>query len=367
MDATGFEAAPRRRLTILCVVVGVALMAGSLAGVSRALQQPPAETTKPAAEVAKDDWFPQATAFGYGDLRPGVTPLHPLVPGRVVKIHVSEGDTVKAGDALFVLDDTAARADVAAARADLHAAETRLDAARKVPEQYAARLKAQIETIESRQSEKAAADALFETAQKNKGIKVLNITDEDLNIGRQKVRSIEAAVRAEQAKLTAIKTEDPTIPEREASHEVEAKRAQLQKAEFTLSQCTIKAPADGEVLRLLTSVGETLGANPHQAALIFAQAGQRIIRAEVEQEFASRVRLHVGQKAQVHDDSSARQEWTGTVERIGDWFTHRRSILQEPLQYNDVRTLECIVKLDKDQPAIKIGQRFRVTLLKEGN
>ena len=34
----------------------------------------------------------------------------------------------------------------------------------------------------------------------------------------------------------------------------------------------------------------------------------------------------------------------------------------EPLQFNDVRTLECIVTLDPDQPPLRIGQRVRVTL-----
>ena len=34
----------------------------------------------------------------------------------------------------------------------------------------------------------------------------------------------------------------------------------------------------------------------------------------------------------------------------------------EPLQFNDVRTLECIVTLDPGQPPLRIGQRVRVTL-----
>ena len=58
----------------------------------------------------------------------------------------------------------------------------------------------------------------------------------------------------------------------------------------------------------------------------------------------------------------ARISWDGTVRRVSDWYTHRRSMLQEPLQYNDVRTLEVIIDLDKPQPGgMKIGQRVRVT------
>jgi hypothetical protein len=43
-------------------------------------------------------------------------------------------------------------------------------------------------------------------------------------------------------------------------------------------------------------------------------------------------------------------------------------MLLEPLQLNDVRTLECIVTLDPDQDLsqLRVGQRVRVTLTEEG-
>jgi hypothetical protein len=47
---------------------------------------------------------------------------------------------------------------------------------------------------------------------------------------------------------------------------------------------------------------------------------------------------------------------------ISDWYTHRRSIVQEPLQFNDVRTLECIIQIDPHAQMPKIGQRVRVML-----
>jgi hypothetical protein len=36
--------------------------------------------------------------------------------------------------------------------------------------------------------------------------------------------------------------------------------------------------------------------------------------------------------------------------------------MPEPLQYNDARTLECIIELDAGQPLLRIGQRVRVML-----
>src|SRR5262249_11170158 len=155
------------------------------------------------------------------------------------------------------------------------------------------------------------------------------------------VMALTTAVTAEQAKLRGLEALEPATRIEQAEQEVAGKKAQLAKAEYGLRETKVKAPVTGKVLRVLVSVGETLGPNPRQPAIQPAPAGPRITRAEVEQEFAGRVAPN--QVARIHDDSSSDLIWTGKVTRIGDWYTHRRSQLQEPLQFNDVRTLECII------------------------
>jgi hypothetical protein len=80
----------------------------------------------------------------------------------------------------------------------------------------------------------------------------------------------------------------------------------------------------------------------------------------VEQEFAFRVK--VGQPAVIRDDSSSETVWRGRVSVLSDWYTQRRSVLQEPLQVNDVRTVECLITLDPQQQPLRIGQRVRVRI-----
>jgi len=108
------------------------------------------------------------------------------------------------------------------------------------------------------------------------------------------------------------------------------------------------------------TVGDFLP-NPRQAPMLYCSNTPRIIRAEVEQEFAGKI--YVGQLAKIKDYSAEDQgEWKGKVESISDWYTHRRSMILEPLQFNDVRTLEAIIEFEPDQKPLKIGQRVRVTL-----
>ena len=128
-----------------------------------------------------------------------------------------------------------------------------------------------------------------------------------------------------------------------------------------MEDCLLSAPVDGTGLRILVGPGDMLAPQPKQPAVLFCANGQRIIRAEVEQEFARGVA--VGQAASVQDETTADgATWNGQVLRVSDWYTHRRSILEEPLQLNDVRTLECLIALDPGQPPLRIGQRVRVTI-----
>jgi hypothetical protein len=111
---------------------------------------------------------------------------------------------------------------------------------------------------------------------------------------------------------------------------------------------------------VLVGLGDVLGNGPRQPVLLFCPKGPRIIRVEIEQEFASHI--EPGQPVKVEDDSGGPGTWTGKVLRVSDWFTQRRSVVQEPLEHNDVRTLECIVALDAGQPVPRLGQRMRMTI-----
>jgi multidrug resistance efflux pump len=114
------------------------------------------------------------------------------------------------------------------------------------------------------------------------------------------------------------------------------------------------------VLRLSAAVGGLAGPQSPRPAVDLCPDVPRLVRAEVEQAFAGRVA--VGQVAVIEDDVQAGASWRGRVRHLSDWYTHQRSVLQEPLQFNDVRTLECLVDLDPGQPPLRIGQRVRVRI-----
>jgi len=299
-----------------------------------------------------------AVCIAHVDVEARITELYPSLPGRVAKVLTREGQALKKGDVIFRMEDRPARYLLTQAEAELRAAKARHSDALKLPKKHQSEIAQQGQAIIAKQNLLSAARHDMTRLQRLVDSKAA--PKEDLSAADDRVKAAEAAIKGEEEKLRELGLVDPENDISRAEADVAAKQAQLESARFALEECNVKAPCDGEVLRLQVSAGEWLGAVPKQSAVQFLPAGPRIVRAEVEQEFANRVKE--GQVAEIHDDSKTGPVWHGKVVHISDWYTHRRSIVQEPLQFNDVRTLECIIQIDPHAQMPKIGQRVRVML-----
>lgn len=304
----------------------------------------------------------RAVCTAFVDVEQGITPIYPLAPGRVKKIHVAENQKVKLGEVLFQLDDTLAKAQLAEATADVDAALQQLEQAKSLNVQHQEQLKGQIAAVDARKAELAVSQSKQRSAKKALDN---NLLSQDEYIGAEKgVEAVQSTLRIEEAKLRGLQATNPKTAELLATNDLAARRARLDRAQFGHNECFIKAPFNGEVLRLFISEGESLGSNPKSPAVYICPDKAKIIRAEVEQEFARRIKL--GQVAMIQDDTAlANDTWKGKVTRVSGWYAQRRSTSLDPMQFNDLRTLECIIEVEtNDQlPPLRIGQKVRVTLL----
>lgn len=293
--------------------------------------------------------------FGYVDVKHGVRSLSPLRSGRVVEVVVEENASVPADAVLIRLDDRPARLRVDEARAALAAAQAQAAQARAIPQQQQAR-KAQLDAaIDSAAARLESARDIAKHKQNLFDQKLLSA--EELGAAKGQVREAEGVLRAEKEKLAELVLHDPARSLEQAEAEVTLHTARLRLAEQIVEEHVVRAPAAGKVLRILVGPGDIAGPDAHQTALLFLPEGPRFVRAEVEQEFVAQVT--VGQHARIEDETGNRIV-SGSVLSISDWFTQRRTILQEPLQFNDARTLEVIIATEQGGPPLRIGQRVRV-------
>jgi multidrug resistance efflux pump len=358
------EAPPPRRSRLMpwWAGLGLLLLTGSAFISWFALNPPGAGAGAGPTKAAERSQEPRDTfATAHVDVEGGVRYLYPTQHGRIAKLPVAEDEVVEEGTVLLQIDDRLQKAQQTEAEVALEAARERLKQAEQL-------IKRHQNELEVRKAAVDAASAKLGQARANAAdvMRVYNEakfgSKEKTEAVQRQVEEAEAGVRVEKGKLKVLRDTDPKAAVELARLDVKAKQAQLERANIAVAECQVKAPCQGKILRLLVSAGEVLGPNPRQAALVFCPAGQRIIRAEVEQEFART--LAKGMAAEIRDDVSSRHEmsWAGKVKRISDWFTARRSILLEPTQFNDVRTLEVILSVDDPKHLLRIGQKVSVRL-----
>jgi multidrug resistance efflux pump len=352
------------RPRVIVWLLGLAALVGTAAGAGWILNHAeegsaPGTPTSPVADPPGLG----IVALGYVDSEPRIADLYPAQTGEVVQL-VSEGQTVHQGDVLLQLDDRLAQQDLKRAQRDLEGSKLQLTKAKLLPRLQQERLAQTRAGLEAAQQEKEAAEQ--DLAIKESFYKDGQINVQTLRMSKALVQKAIAMVEVAQARKRELEVSQPQLDIDRAAVEVSEKQAVVVKAELALDRYKVRAPLDGTVLRVLTAKGEVLGSHPHSAAIQFCPKGKRIIRAEVQQEWARNVKT--GQDAVIEDDTTAGTKWSGRVMQVSDWYTHRRSILQEPFQLNDVRTIECLVEVTSPPGSepLRLGQRVRVTIKQGG-
>ncbi len=172
--------------------------------------------------------------------------------------------------------------------------------------------------------------------------------------------------KAEQAALETAKA-SVLVLVKQAEAGVKQAEAEVAKAQSAIDLCTVTAKTAGTIEQLTISPGSTLGISSRTPALWLIPGGSRVVRAEVEADFAHRVTPDlIGKEVTIFDHTDPKLTYKGTVRWIGGTFLPKRTAGDNPLAANDTRVLETVVEVADPSPAgkppLRIGQRVRVSL-----
>jgi multidrug resistance efflux pump len=291
------------------------------------------------------------------DVEGGILPLSPLNGGLVKAIHVKEGEKVKAGDPLVEFDAALAEVNVTEAELGVELAKLKLAVAEQAARDHPWLVQQQSEAVKAAEAKAEALDKQIEKLKKQVDLKQ---TDEsDLLGARALARGQASQILVEKSRLDQLKSTDPQLPVRAAKKEVERAEKQLDLAKKQRAYYTLTAPVGGTVLRLQARQGQVIGGYLKDPLVWFLPDDRPwIVRCEVEQQFANRIR--VGMPCDVYDDRIESPSWKGSVKFLSPWVSERRFVGNDPLAWRDVRTVECVVALEKTNDEFRIGQRVRV-------
>jgi HlyD family secretion protein len=127
-----------------------------------------------------------------------------------------------------------------------------------------------------------------------------------------------------------------------ARAEINKAKASVERAKANLKQAFIRAPQDGQVLKINTYPGEIVSST--EGVVDFGQTSQMMARIEVyESDIA---KIQPGQKAKIKSDTLS-GELEGTVDTIDLQVRRQNVINTDPTTNTDNRVVEVHVKLDE--------------------
>jgi RND family efflux transporter MFP subunit len=302
-----------KSLSLVLALVGI-VAAVFLVRKQRHVEPPPAPLVEPARA-------PFTNSIGARGIIESVNEnvrIAPAVPGLIAKVNAKVGDEVKAGDVLIEQD--------------------RRDAAALVTIQ-----ETQIETLRAqiREAEVALADKRDQWARMEKLAKTSVSSEEE----RQRVKF------AEQASVSALDR---------VRTQLVAAQAQLERAKVQLDLLTIRAPRGGRILQVNVREGEYATFGGSEPLLLLGQVDQFQLRADVDEDNASRVRP--GCKAVAYIKGRREDAIPLTFVRVEPYILPKRSLTGESSERVDTRVLQVIFRFEAPTTQVYVGQQMDVFL-----
>ena len=248
-----------------------------------------------------------------------VVPAHqllisPKVSGMVVALNFEEGMRVEKGHVLAELESVDYEADVARAKAMLESSKQKLlELTRGFrPEEIAAST-AELAEVETQR------DQLYSEWKRNLGLRAnKTVTEREYEQSESSYKAMDrrAARLANNLKLMQIGPRVERIDVARA--EVQQAEADLAKAEWRLSNCTITAPISGTILKKNAEIGNVVNPIAFNGSFSLCEMAD-LSDLEVDlsiQERNDLARVHKGQKCKVRAEAFPDRVYDGVVSRL---------------------------------------------------
>jgi RND family efflux transporter MFP subunit len=290
-----------------------------------------------------------------------LTPVLPQANGLQIKqVLVKEGDIVKEGQVLAVLDDSViqtqilqAKADVESRQADVASREAELASRRAAVESSKASVASSQAIVQQRQADLAQAKARLTEAQRNferirqlteqgaESKQRLDTATTNLATASEAVRLAEANIRSAQANVSSAQAtigrdeatvRSATAQVNSAQANVRSNSARVQQLRTQLGQTAVRAPVSGIVAEKLVRVGDITGVPPQtqvgtvvggtQKLFSIIRDGGLELQALIPETQLPQIK--VGANVQVTSDADNRIRLEGRIREIEPVVNDRR-------------------------------------------
>lgn len=266
--------------------------------------------------------------------------------GRIVKLYVKEGEEVKQGQMLALLDNAQTKADVEAQRAGYNSAQTDAEAAA-----------AAVKTAQA-DLERAKADAEQKTLDYKRAQDMLKqelIAKSDFDAKKAAYDVSVASLAQAQAQLAQAKAQRDS-----ATGHISQAKATLAKVSDMYSKTSYTAPFNGVVTNLPVREGESVvvGIQNAPGSTLMTIADMSVITAEIRIDETDIVNVKLNQPAEVTIDAIPGKTFKGHVTEIGDQALLRSSGVatsQTTASNQEAKDFKVVVTIDNPPTNLRPG------------
>jgi RND family efflux transporter MFP subunit len=238
-------------------------------------------------------------------------------PGLVTEVKVKVNDRVKSGDVLFLLDDRDLRAQELTTKAKLEVARAGI-----------------------------AVSAAEQAKAKSRLDRFSAVTDPRA-VSRDDLENLARDVAVADARLASARADQAAI------------ESELESISLLISRLAIRSPRDGTVIQVNIRAGEYAATAPKNPAMIIGDTDRLQVRADVDEQNATRIRP--GQKGRASLKGEPSVSFPLEFVRVEPYIIPKVSLTGAGTERVDTRVLQVIFSLERpENPPIYVGQQVDV-------
>ena len=285
--------------------------------------------------------------------------LGTAVAGIVLEVHVTNaqlGHRVKAGTPLFRVDDRHLRAQLNMEKAKLKLAEVQLERIEQMP----------------RPEEIPPSEAKVKVAEANR-TRLKDLLDRGEQLLGKKVMSEEeftsrrfTFLAADQQWQQAV-AEDQLLksgswkPDKTVSQaSVEAARATVANMETEIERCLVRAPVDGQILKIDVRPGEYVNAAASKALILLGDLDRLRVRVDIDEQDIPRFQSTGRATATLRGaaDKQLKLEFV----RVEPYVIPKKAFTGDNTERIDTRVLQVLYEVNSEQTGVYVGQQVYVSI-----
>ena len=316
------------------------------------------KTSPPIAPPRKAN---QSAIFGTGlvEARAENIALGTAVPGIVLEVYVTNdqlGQRVDAGTPLFRVDDRHLKSQLRTLEANLKLAEAQLARLEQMPRP---------EEIPPSEAKVLVAEAnrtrlkdLLDRGEQLLAKKVM--VEEEFTSRRFNFAAADQQYQQAVAEDALLKAGSWNPDKVVSQASVDAARASVANLEIEIDRCVVRAPAEGQILKIDVRPGEYVAASAAKALILLGDLERLRIRVDIDEQDISRFDT-TGQAIATARGATDRKLPLKFV-RVEPYVVPKRAFTGDNTERIDTRVLQVLYEIDSDPPGVYVGQQVDVLI-----